>query len=95
MIVIVTSPAALTIPVAVQNLILALIVAVTIGFCIGLSPGFAHGRAFEWDLTYPAIAVTLFSLSALLLGGFGLVYLWILALVTMPLVVWYVVSPYQ
>lgn len=83
-------------PIEKQGLLLLLFVLLTLAAVVWHIPVYVHDNPFRWEFVFPQLAGLVYPLLAMILNGhiLAIPYLWIVALVTVPLVLYYSISPY-
>jgi hypothetical protein len=83
-------------PLDQQWMVLLGAVLATLAAVVWHVPSYVHTNAFRWELVLPQLMFLVYPLLAVILTGLvpTIPYLWLVALVTVPLALWYSISPY-
>ncbi|MGI9590016.1 MAG: carotenoid biosynthesis protein [Myxococcota bacterium] len=79
-----------------QGLFLLALVLISLGAVVWFVPTYFHDNPLRWEFVLPQVMCLIFPLLAVILAGVvpAIPYLWVVALVTVPLVLWFSISPY-
>lgn len=83
-------------PIDQQGLFLLAMVLITLGAVVWFVPTYVHDNPLRWEFVLPQVMCLIFPLLAVILAGVvpAIPYLWVVALVTVPLVLWFSIGPY-